>query len=317
MTYDPRMQRSDVEPCLYHIWTTELTVLIPAYVDEYIIATNDKSWYDTVVALLHAKYACKELGVLDLVMGIGVRWGHDAAYLSQTGYTAQMIETYGFQDDSWHPCLCPRGLLCVDPFEFLDTCGKDHFVALKQVVRYPKGTLDYELVRELGRSHQYYILNVLDDIFSIHKQARMCCNDQRAIHLGSDYENNSRSEHIEVRNMYIQEEIKDGNTEPLHTGSSDNTSDIFTKPLPLTAFQVRRESLGIMKLERHHKVTDVISNSIPNQLTLLRRFHHLTNFISNFIPIELDSLRTHPRTIFFCGADYRHRRRSGKRSGQK
>eukprot|EP00854_Cymbomonas_tetramitiformis_P007585 gene7585-biopygen7662 len=86
MGYDSRMQRSDVEPCLYFIKDTEIMVIILAYVDDYLVATNDKSWYDTFVAAFHSQYACKDLGVLDLAMGTGVRWGDGTAYLSQSGY---------------------------------------------------------------------------------------------------------------------------------------------------------------------------------------------------------------------------------------
>ncbi|KAK3267377.1 hypothetical protein CYMTET_24057 [Cymbomonas tetramitiformis] len=98
MGYDSRMQRSDVEPCLYFIRDAALQVIILAYVDDYLVATNDKSWYDTFVTTFHAQYACKDLGVLDLVMGIGVRWGSDTAYLSQSGYISQMISTYGLDE---------------------------------------------------------------------------------------------------------------------------------------------------------------------------------------------------------------------------
>ncbi|KAK3285522.1 hypothetical protein CYMTET_6876 [Cymbomonas tetramitiformis] len=77
MGYDSRMQRSDVEPCLYFIKGTELMVIILAYADDYLVATNVKSWYDTFVATFHSRYACKDLGILILVMGIGVRWGDD------------------------------------------------------------------------------------------------------------------------------------------------------------------------------------------------------------------------------------------------
>eukprot|EP00854_Cymbomonas_tetramitiformis_P034151 gene34151-biopygen16581 len=38
------MQRSDVEPCLYFIRDTDIMVIILAYVDDYLVATNDKSW---------------------------------------------------------------------------------------------------------------------------------------------------------------------------------------------------------------------------------------------------------------------------------
>ncbi|KAK3272586.1 hypothetical protein CYMTET_19124 [Cymbomonas tetramitiformis] len=270
MGYDSRMQRSDVEPCLYFIKDTELMVIILAYVDDYLVATNDKSWYDTFVAAFHSRYSCKDLGVLDLVMGIGVRWGEGTAYLSKTGYITQMISTYGLTEA--RPATVPmsptttlspadgkdedipyRALLgqlqwvarCSRPdimaavsilSRFCTTYGPEHFVALKQVVRYLKGTMDYELV--------------LRSASVPGGPVPMFCDNQGAIHLASDYVNNSRSKHIEVRNMYIRELIKGKDTEALYTGTADNTSDIMTKPLALPTFQVHRERLGVMSLHR-------------------------------------------------------------------
>eukprot|EP00854_Cymbomonas_tetramitiformis_P003744 gene3744-biopygen3681 len=43
-----------------------------------------------------------------------------------------------------------------------------------------------------------YILNVLDSLVDIHKPVAMYCDNQGAIHLASDYVNNSRSKHIEL-----------------------------------------------------------------------------------------------------------------------
>ncbi|KAK3266567.1 hypothetical protein CYMTET_24810 [Cymbomonas tetramitiformis] len=354
MGYDSRMQRSDVEPCLYFIRDAALQVIILAYVDDYLVATNDKSWYDTFVTTFHAQYACKDLGVLDLVMVIGVRWGSDTAYLSQSGYISQMISTYGL--DEAKPTSLPmspgtaltpadgkgsmpyRALLgqlqwvarCSRPdimaavsvlSRFCATYGPEHFVALKRVVRYLKGTREYELVlrtasvpggcgtgpsRPLplsiytdvdyagckvtrrstsgiavflcgslvifssmiqkcvslstteaeiiamseGAREVKYVLNVLDSLVDICRPVPMYCDNQGAIHLATDYVNNSRSKHIEVRNMYIRELVKAKDTEALYTGTDDNTSDIMTKPLALPIFRVHRERLGVMNLPR-------------------------------------------------------------------
>ncbi|KAK3233087.1 hypothetical protein CYMTET_56596 [Cymbomonas tetramitiformis] len=94
---------------------------------------------------------------------------------------------------------------------FCASYGPGHFVALKQIVRYLK--------------------------------------DTGVIHLASDYVNNNRSKHIEVRNMYIRELVKAKMVEALYVASADNTTDIFTKPLPLPAFLTHRERLGIMWIE--------------------------------------------------------------------
>eukprot|EP00854_Cymbomonas_tetramitiformis_P004317 gene4317-biopygen4250 len=146
MGYDSRMQRSDVEPCVYFMKDTELMVIILAYVDDYLVATNDKSWYDAFVAAFHSQYACKDLGVLDLVMGIGVRWGDALSPSDGKNVTLPYRALLG-QLQWVARCSRPDIMAAVSVLSrFCTTYGPKHFVALKQVVRYQKGTMDYELV---------------------------------------------------------------------------------------------------------------------------------------------------------------------------
>ncbi|KAK3257963.1 hypothetical protein CYMTET_32966 [Cymbomonas tetramitiformis] len=318
MGYDSRMQRSDVEPCLYFIRDTTLQVIILAYVDDYLVATNDKSWYDTFVASFHAQYACKDLGVLDLVMGIGVRWGSDTAYLSQSGYISQIISTYGLDDakpaslpmspglrwlllmvrdlcltelfwgscsgwlaaagsTSWYcallQCLGGGGTGPSRPLSLSIYTDSD-YAGCKVTRRSTSGiavflcgsliifssmiqksvslsTTEAEIIAmSEGAREVKYVLNVLDSLVDIYRPVPMYCDNQGAIHLATNYVNNSRSKHIEVRNMYIRELIKAKDTQALYTGTDDNTSDIMTKPLALPIFRVHRERLGVMNLPR-------------------------------------------------------------------
>ncbi|KAK3278942.1 hypothetical protein CYMTET_13150 [Cymbomonas tetramitiformis] len=54
MGYDSRMRKRDVEPCLYFIRDKDLMVIILAYVDDYLVATDSKPWYDGFVAAFHS-----------------------------------------------------------------------------------------------------------------------------------------------------------------------------------------------------------------------------------------------------------------------
>ncbi|KAK3284157.1 hypothetical protein CYMTET_8180 [Cymbomonas tetramitiformis] len=197
MGYDERMRRSDVEPCLYYIRDSDITVIILAYVDDYLVATNSRSWYDNFVAAFNSQYACKDLGVLDLVMGIGVRWGPGVAYLSQSGYISQMIETYGLKDAK--PASLP-----------------------------------------MSPGEVKYIINVLTDLVDICTPVQMYCDNQGAIHLASDYVNNNRSKHIEVRNMYIRELVKSKMVEAMapDTRSSAASCDRISASCLDTSFAV-------------------------------------------------------------------------------
>eukprot|EP00854_Cymbomonas_tetramitiformis_P012586 gene12586-biopygen12946 len=133
MSYDRRMQRSEVEPCLYFIRDAGLTVFILAYIDDYVIATGSKEWYDTFVTAFHSKYAYKDLG-----LALAPSDGKD----SSLPYRALLGQLY------WGArCTRPDIMVAVSTLSrFCTTYGTEQFVALKQVVRYLKGTLDHEMV---------------------------------------------------------------------------------------------------------------------------------------------------------------------------
>eukprot|EP00854_Cymbomonas_tetramitiformis_P011072 gene11072-biopygen11350 len=101
-----------------------------------------------------------------------------------------------------------------------------------------------------GAREVKYILNVLDLLVDIRRPVPVFCGNQGAIHLASNYVNNSRSKHIKARNMYIRELIKAKETEALYTGTANNTSAIMTKPLALPIFRMQRERLGVTSLHR-------------------------------------------------------------------
>ncbi|KAK3237695.1 hypothetical protein CYMTET_52247 [Cymbomonas tetramitiformis] len=98
MGYDERMQKSQVEPCLYYLHDGDLWVILLCYVDDYLVASSSHRWYLDFVAAFNAQYTCKDLGKLDLVMGIGVRWAPNAAYLSQKGYILSLLSQYGLEE---------------------------------------------------------------------------------------------------------------------------------------------------------------------------------------------------------------------------
>ncbi|KAK3277355.1 hypothetical protein CYMTET_14628 [Cymbomonas tetramitiformis] len=248
MGYDSRMQRSEVEPCIYFIKDVDIMVIILAYVDDHLVATYDKTWYDTFVTQFHSRYSCRDMGTPDLVMGIGVRWGEGTTYLSQTGYISQMVNTYGLTDAK--PATVPMSPNTTQsPADgiLVFLCGSLVIYSSMIQKSVSLSTTEAEIIAmSEGAREIKCILNVLDSLASIHGPVPMYYDNQGAIHLASNYVNNSRSKHIEVGNMYIRELTKAKEAEALYTGTDDNTSDIMTKPLALPSFRVHREGLGVM-----------------------------------------------------------------------
>eukprot|EP00854_Cymbomonas_tetramitiformis_P030372 gene30372-biopygen31664 len=168
------MRRSDVEPCIYYIRDSDITVIILAYVDDYLVATNSRSWYDNFVTAFNSQYACKDLGVLDLLMGIGVRWGPGVAYLSQSGYISQMIQTYGLKDAK--PASLPMSPGCSLAPSDVYLCGSLQIFSSIMQRCVSLSTTEAEIIAmSEGAREVKYIINVLTDLVDICTPARVRC----------------------------------------------------------------------------------------------------------------------------------------------
>eukprot|EP00854_Cymbomonas_tetramitiformis_P010937 gene10937-biopygen11201 len=262
MGYDSRMQRRDVEPCLYFIKDTELMVVILAYVDDYLVARNDKSWPDIMAAVSVPSRFCATCGPehsVDLKQVV--------RYLKETKDHELVLRAASAPGGVWywtehttttlHVHRCGLCWVHDDRKEHLRDCCVflcGSLVIFSSMIQkcVSLSTTEAEIIAvSEGAREVKYILNVLDSLVNIHKPVPMFCDNQGAIHLASDYVNNSRLKHIEVRNMHIRELIKAKETEALYTGTADNTSDIMTKPLALPILRVHRERLGgVMSLHR-------------------------------------------------------------------
>ena len=58
-----------------------------------------------------------------------------------------------------------------------------------------------------------------------------------AIAIAEDPQMHDKSKHIHRRHLYIRELVAEGIIEPKYVKTGENTSDIFTKPLPRKEFE--------------------------------------------------------------------------------
>jgi hypothetical protein len=84
LSFDKRIRRSQVDPCLYFIidHSTALIILITVHVDDYVVASNSKNWKTSFISFMQSKFNIKNLGPLTYILGISIVWNENRTMLS-------------------------------------------------------------------------------------------------------------------------------------------------------------------------------------------------------------------------------------------
>ncbi|GAB1867410.1 Reverse transcriptase Ty1/copia-type domain-containing protein [Camponotus japonicus] len=176
------LNRSNIDPCIYHMNQGEDLLLVAIYVDDLLVV----SWNDTLIAGL-AKYLSKKFEVRDLGRAkycLGIEFSHEESgiKMNQKGYINDILKRFGMVDS--RPVSTPIDLglklkrietqtaeernlpyrkligslmylaICTRPdiayavsylSQYNSCFNKTHWVAAKRILRYLKGTSDLGL----------------------------------------------------------------------------------------------------------------------------------------------------------------------------
>ena len=166
------------DPCLYISSEGELCI-IAVYVDDILIATKDKRKLDDVKSKLSAEFAVKDLGDLQYLLGVSITQNstEKSVWIGQPVYTLNVLEKFGLKDAkpvATPVCVSSKLTKATDDDELVDEslyqsavgslqylstmtrpditfavsnvakyCSKptkEHWIAVKRIMRYLKGT---------------------------------------------------------------------------------------------------------------------------------------------------------------------------------
>ncbi|KAG8497686.1 hypothetical protein CXB51_007144 [Gossypium anomalum] len=179
---------SKVDPSLFIRSTSGSYLLLMAYVDDIVITGSSRNDIDDVVLQLHQKFALKDMGQLNFFLGIAVhRTSQGGLLLTQKKYVAELLHKAGMSGASATPtpmvstpklvaidgspsfadqhlfrsivgmlqyvCITRPDLsFCVNKLsQYMNSPSDTHWKALKRVLRYLIGTIDYGLLLSKGK----------------------------------------------------------------------------------------------------------------------------------------------------------------------
>ncbi|GKV32516.1 hypothetical protein SLEP1_g41114 [Rubroshorea leprosula] len=95
-----------------------------------------------------------------------------------------------------------------------------------------------------------WLLRILEEChFKQEEPLIIFCDNNSTIKLSKNLILHGRCKHIDVRNYFLRDLVKEGVIDLVYCRSEDQLADIFTKPLKLSAFQKQRKLLGVCVLE--------------------------------------------------------------------
>ncbi|KAL9987803.1 hypothetical protein ACROYT_G002165 [Oculina patagonica] len=170
--------QSPVDNCVYTKQVGSGLVAMLVWVDDIIIAASDMVLLSKTKEMLNKRFHMKDLGRLSYFLGIHFEQGDGFVKMDQKRYISKVLERFEMSDCKPKPTpseqkfefgsensvdpkryreavgslvyamTCTRPDICwvvTKLSQFLTNPTKEHWVAVKHVLRYLKGTLDFEL----------------------------------------------------------------------------------------------------------------------------------------------------------------------------
>nr|GEW23704.1 ribonuclease H-like domain-containing protein [Tanacetum cinerariifolium] len=226
-----------------------------------------------IIASLHNEFAMKDLGSLNYFLGISAKRSASGLFLSQSKFAEEILERAHMQN--YNPCRTP-----VDTESKLGSDGDPvclyihdprdpHFTALKRILCYVRGTLDYDMHLHVSSTTQLSAYTDVDwaGYLVTRRSTSECCVFRRDNHLSwsakrqvtlscssaeAEYRGvANRTKHIEIDIHFVRDFVASGQVRVLHDPSRFQYADIFTKGLPTTLFIEFRSSLNVRRSLAH------------------------------------------------------------------
>ncbi|GJR05907.1 ribonuclease H-like domain-containing protein [Tanacetum coccineum] len=282
------------------------TTYLLLYVDDIVLTTSFEDLLQRIIRSLHQEFAMTDLGLLNYFMGILVTQDSLGMFLSQKKYTVEILERAGMVN--CNPSRTPvdtesklgdTGDVVSDPTLYRSLAGslqyltftrpdisyavqqvclhmhdprELHLSALKRILRYVCGTLDYGLqffsssttdlvaysdadwagCPTTRRSTFGYCMFLGNNLLSWSSKRQQTLSHSSAeakyrvvANAVAETFQHQRMKHIKIYIYFVCDLVAAGQVRVLHVPSRYQFVDIFTKGLPSALFEEFRSSLSV------------------------------------------------------------------------
>ncbi|GJV20274.1 ribonuclease H-like domain-containing protein [Tanacetum coccineum] len=229
-----------------------------------------------IVDSLHKEFDMTDLGALNYFLGISATRNSIGLFLSQKKYALQLLErAYMVHCNPSRTPVDTESKLGQEGVSVQDSTLEPHFAALKRILRYVRGTMDFGLHLYASATTSLvsytnadwagcpstrrstsgvadvvakttWIHNLLHQLHSPLLTATIVyCDNVSAVYMSANPVQHQRTKHIEIDIHYVRDMVTTGQVRVLHVPSRFQYADIFTKGLPSALFEDFRSSLSV------------------------------------------------------------------------
>ncbi|KAG7559229.1 Ribonuclease H-like superfamily [Arabidopsis thaliana x Arabidopsis arenosa] len=233
--------RSVNDPCVYHKGSTiDDKIFLLLYVDDMLVAAKDLEKIKVLKKSLNKEFEMMDLGPAIRILGMDIirNMKKGVLKLSQGRYLKQVLRTFNMDDckavvSPINSAMKLRSLtreelntLC----KFMSKPGRDHWAAVKWILRYLKGATEVGGNTVSWRSslqHVVALSTIEAEYMALTEAAKEAKN---SVH-------HDRTKHIATKVHFSRDLVNDGSVNIAKIHTTLNPADMLTKGLPGNAFE--------------------------------------------------------------------------------
>ncbi|GKA61512.1 ribonuclease H-like domain-containing protein [Tanacetum coccineum] len=241
------------------------------YVDDIILTASSATLLQRIITSLHSKFSMTDLGPLHYFLGISIsrdatvdtksKLRADGPLVSDPTLYRSIAGALQYLTFTWPNLSCAVQQICL----FMHDPREPHQTALKRILRYVRGTLDFDYGLQLFYGLPFsdcaeaeyrgvanvvvktaWLHNLLRDLHSpLQHAALVYCDNVSAVYMSSNPVQQQRTKQIDIDIHFVRDQVAEGHVRVLHVPSRYQFAYIFTKGLPYALFDDFRSSLSV------------------------------------------------------------------------
>ncbi|KAE8735348.1 hypothetical protein F3Y22_tig00000340pilonHSYRG00251 [Hibiscus syriacus] len=276
---------------LYVRKTSDSLVYLLVYVDDIILTGDKEVVVQSVIDRLNAQFSLKDLGPLHFFLGVEVSYEGGDVVLSQQKYIQDLLQKHGFGEVKSLPTpmvsniklSAKEGTPLEDAAQYRSIVGAlqyivitrpdvvfavnrvcqfmqapldVHFLAVKRILRYLQGTIDFGLRftpssrMALTAAEMVWLQSLLGELHVVsHGNATLRCDNTSAVAVCVNPVLHSKFKHVELDLFFVREMVAMRQLQVHEVPAVEQVVDVLTKPLSAPWFLKHRQRLLVVQLK--------------------------------------------------------------------